>query len=132
MPSYIHYLETSVPVTQGNQRELLDRLKSFHKNDRKTQAILHRIYTQSGIDRRHTVLDDYYSEDPHSFFHRCFNPEYIPSTGERNKQYEFAAKELFLKTANALIQKHKKTDLPAISHVITVSCTGFFAPGPDY
>ena len=57
MPSYIHYLETSVPVTQGNQRELLDRLKSFHKNDRKTQAILHRIYTQSGIDRRHTVLD---------------------------------------------------------------------------
>ena len=68
MPSYIHYLETSVPVTQGNQRELLDRLKSFHKNDRKTQAILHMVYTQSGIDRRHTVLDDYYSEDPHSFF----------------------------------------------------------------
>ena len=41
-------------------------------------------------------------------------------------------KKLFLKTANALIQQHKKTDLPAISHVITVSCTGFFAPGPDY
>lgn len=132
MPSYIHYLETSVPVTQGNQRELLERLKSFHKNDRKTQAILHRIYTQSGIDRRHTVLNDYYSEDPHSFFHRCFNPEHLPSTGERNKQYESAAKELFLKTASALVQRHEKTDLPAISHVITVSCTGFFAPGPDY
>ena len=132
MPIYIHHLETSVPETQGNQREVLERLKSFHKNDRKTQAILHRIYTQSGIDHRHTVLDDYHSEDPHSFFLRCFNPELIPSTGERNSRYEDAAKKLFLKTAKALIQQHKKTDLPAISHVITVSCTGFFAPGPDY
>ena len=85
MPSYIHYLETSVPATQGNQRELLDRLKSFHKNDRKTQAILHRIYTQSGIDRRHTVLNDYYSEDPNSFFHRCFNPNvYLVQVNEIN------------------------------------------------
>ena len=132
MPSYIHHLETSVPETQGIQREVLERLKSFHQNDRKTQAILHRIYTQSGIDHRHTVLDDYHSEDPDSFFLRCFNPERIPSTGERNSIYEDAAKKLFLKTASKLINQHYKTDLPPISHVITVSCTGFFAPGPDY
>ena len=84
MPSYIHYLETSVPATQGNQRELLDRLKSFHKNDRKTQAILHRIYTQSGIDRRHTVLDDYYSEDP-VFFIVVLTPNvYLVQVNEIN------------------------------------------------
>ena len=132
MPSYIHYIETSVPATRGNQRELLDRLKNLHQDDRKTQAILHRIYTQSGIEHRHTVLEDYFSEDPNSFFHRSFDPTHIPSTGERNKKYESAAKKLFLETASALIEKHKKSGLPAISHVITVSCTGFFAPGPDY
>ena len=84
MPSYIHYIETSVPATRGNQRELLDRLKNLHQDDRKTQAILHRIYTQSGIEHRHTVLEDYFSEDPNSFFHRSFDPTRIPSTGERN------------------------------------------------
>lgn len=132
MSVYIHHIETSVPTIQGEQRALLDRLKKIHEGDRKTQAILHRIYQQSGIENRHTVIEDYFSEDSDSFFNRCFNPEAIPTTGERNQRYEQAAKELFLKTAEQLIKQQKTAELPEITHVITVSCTGFFAPGPDY
>lgn len=132
MPVYLHHIETTVPTIQGNQPALLDRLKKIHQQDRKTQAILHRIYQQSGIETRHTVIEDYLSEDPNSFFYRCFHPETNPKTGERNQRYEQAAKELFLKTAQKLLDQQQAHKLGEITHVITVSCTGFFAPGPDY
>lgn len=52
-----------------------------------------------------------------------------PSTGERNAIYEREAPGLFEEAARKALGS-----IPAdtVTHVITVSCTGFFAPGPDF
>ncbi|MGI3779452.1 MAG: type III polyketide synthase, partial [Janthinobacterium lividum] len=54
-----------------------------------------------------------------------------PSTGTRNAAYVREAPGLFLAAAEDALGA---SDLAPedVTHVVTVSCTGFFAPGPDY
>ena len=55
-----------------------------------------------------------------------------PSTKVRNDLYTIEARKLFSETARKVITGCPGMDFADITHVITVSCTGFFAPGPDF
>jgi predicted naringenin-chalcone synthase len=99
---------------------------------RETKAIIHRIYSQSGIEQRYSVLPDFVEGNMEgSLFLKdgLFNP--TPSTGLRNAVYTQEARRLFSSVARNVIEQ-SQWDLSDITHVITVSCTGFYAPGPDY
>jgi predicted naringenin-chalcone synthase len=106
-------------------------MKKYVGADRKTQAIIHRIYTQSGISKRHSVIEDFTPNGNGSLF---FNGQIKqqPGTATRNKVYAREAKELFVDTARKLTADNPHFSSDEITHVITVSCTGFYAPGPDY
>ncbi len=55
----------------------------------------------------------------------------MPPTGARNDEYRRTAPGLFAAASRAAIEgSGYSTD--AVTHVVTVSCTGMFAPGPDY
>lgn len=131
MAVYIHDIATSVPAHYNRQQEIRELMKETLADDRKTQAIIHRIYSQSGIDKRHSVLEDFTANDKGSLF---FNGEIKspPGTRARNQVYEQEATTLFLDTAKQLLEKNPEFKKEDITHVITVSCTGFFAPGPDF
>ena len=55
-----------------------------------------------------------------------------PGTHARNHLYTEHAKRLFVQAARAALEAAAPgIELADVTHVITVSCTGFFAPGPD-
>lgn len=132
MSVYIHHIATVVPEGFSSQQKIRETMKKYLGKDRKTQSIIHRIYTQSAIQKRHSVVQDFQEGQGGSLFLNGSEPLPSPSTGTRNDIYKQKASELFTTTGRKLIAQNPCFSGDAITHVITVSCTGFYAPGPDY
>ncbi|MDX1617958.1 MAG: type III polyketide synthase [Balneolaceae bacterium] len=132
MAAFVHNISTVVPEHVYEQNFLREKMKKYITDDRATRSIIHRIYSQSGIDKRHTVVRDFNANgDPRLYFNKDGSLN-APSTGARNRLYTDHAKKLFVETARKLLDDHPAFTARDVTHVITVSCTGFFAPGPDY
>lgn len=132
MPAYIKNISTLVPEHYFEQSFLRDRMKEYISEKEATKRIIHRIYSKSGIDKRHTVINDFNANgDPRFFFEKDGSLN-KPSTGTRNALYAQKAKELFVETARQTISENNSVSKKDITHVITVSCTGFFAPEPGF
>ncbi len=131
MPSYIQNIETAVPAGSFRQPFLREKMKKFAANRPATSRLIHSIYVNSGIEKRHTVVNDFHSNGhPRLFFQE--NKEISqPSTRTRNELYTEYAKELYLETAAKLLADTPEVKKD-ITHVITVSCTGFYAPEPAF
>lgn len=132
MPAFIHDIVTANPDTYTEQSVIRDLIKDKLSNDRKTSAIIHRIYSQSGIDKRHIVLGGIDDQSESSFFNRALHKDTLPGTEERNDFYKTEATNLFLQVGRQLLERNPQFSTTDITHVITVSCTGFYAPGPDF
>ena len=132
MPAYIHDIVTAVPETSANQQEVREVMKERLGDDRRLQAIIHRIYSQSGIEKRHTVMSDYHEKTGNTFFDRAVSKTGSPTTAERNELYKTESTKLFLRVGQQLLDRNPEFSKEDITHVITISCTGFFAPGPDF
>lgn len=129
MSSYIHHIQTAVPEFKYSQNELRDRMKEIVGGDDKQQRLLHYIYGRSGIKNRHSVVDDFKNEGSFELF---FNGQgATPGTKSRNDTYIKKGRELYIDVAQKLIDT-SDFSTGDITHLITVSCTGFYAPGPDY
>ena len=133
MPTFIHHIETAVPDTCYRQSFIRDEMKRLLEMDRKAARLLHYIYGQSGIDKRHSAIPDFTPGVPEGVFYDPAQDRLkSPSTGERNAVYTDAAKELYACVARQAVAHCPGVEAADVTHVITVSCTGFFAPGPDY
>lgn len=131
MPVFIHDIATSVPPYSSDQQHIREVMKKHIGTDRKSEAIIHRIYTQSGIEKRHSVVEDFVpNQNGTLFFNGQAKSE--PGTAVRNKVYETESKKLFVDVGRKLLSDNPHISSDEVTHVITVSCTGFFAPGPDY
>ncbi len=129
MPAYIHQIEQRVPKFSYTQNDLRDRMKEIVKGDEKDRRLLHYIYGRSGINTRYSVVDDFNKEGSFELF---FNGQGdSPGTKSRNDIYIKKGRQLFVDVARQLLDT-SEFDAKEITHLITVSCTGFFAPGPDY
>lgn len=132
MPAYIHNIATKVPDHFYEQNFLRERMKEYVSNKEATRRIIHRIYSKSGIDKRHTVIKDFNANGSARQFFNRDGKMVNPSTGTRNTLYAEKAKPLFAETARDTIQENPAVNKEDITHVITVSCTGFFAPEPAF
>lgn len=132
MSVYIHNIATVVPEQSYDQSFLRDRMKEYISDEEMTQRIIHRIYSKSGIKKRHTVIHDFNANGDPRFFFEKDGKLNKPSTGSRNDLYVDKAKELFVETARQTIEQSPLVGRDEITHVITVSCTGFFAPEPGF
>ncbi len=132
MAVYINDIVTAVPETFEYQKNVKEIMKESVPGDRRTRSIIHRVYSQSGIEKRHAVNYDFNSDNEDGFFNRVFKNQKPPTTGERNAIYERESKKLILSVADKLMDQNPDFDRNSITHVITVSCTGFYAPGPDF
>ena len=129
MPSFIHHIETALPPFSYRQDELRDRMKEIVDGTERDSRIIHHLYAKSGIETRHSVINDFRQAGSHTLF---FNGQgAAPGTQNRNELYIKEGRKLFVKTAKKLISNPEFSP-GDITHLITVSCTGFYAPGPDY
>ncbi|MGL4611545.1 MAG: type III polyketide synthase [Trueperaceae bacterium] len=132
MDTFIHSIATVVPDTIYLQADAGERMKLQYSTDRKLERLVHRVYSQSGIEKRHSVVKDFVLGAPEGpFYDSETHTLKSPSTKVRNELYTEEAKKLFVCAAQKVLWGSSFTP-EDITHVITVSCTGFFAPGPDY
>jgi alpha-pyrone synthase len=132
MSVYIHHIATAVPSNIYEQQYLMNFMKKHVAKDRMTSMILHRIYTQSGISTRYSVLKVFGSTElPNMFVDEETLGLRMPTTGERNKMYIEEGRKLFIEASEKLFTERPDIPVDSVTHVITVSCTGFYAPGPD-
>ncbi|NNE68878.1 MAG: type III polyketide synthase, partial [Rhodothermales bacterium] len=131
-PVYVHSIATRTPPHAYSQEAAGEMLGGQLEPGSTGQRLSHRIYRSSGIDQRHSVISGYLpGQGDGLFFERESGDFLSPSTGSRNDKYVAAAKPLFVDTARAALDA-SGFEASAVTHLVTVSCTGFFAPGPDY
>ncbi|MBC7809092.1 MAG: type III polyketide synthase [Akkermansiaceae bacterium] len=134
MPVYLHHIETAVPQTAYPQSFIAERMKRWAgKGDRKQERIISYLYSQSGIETRHSAVPDFVPGAERGIFYDGQTDTLrSPTTGERNELYTGEAKRLGAEVACNAFGGASGFDASEVTHIVTVSCTGFFQPGLDY
>ncbi len=130
---------TAVPPARIAQPLARDVFAGQPDLSRMSQRLIHAAFDASGIEYRNTVLSELAAfangdaTDPQTGAVLTAGSGVIPrrSTGSRNDAYIALAPGLFAAAARDALAG---SGLAAqdVTHVVTVSCTGMFAPGPDY
>lgn len=98
----------------------------------RSARLIRRLYAESGIERRYSVLADYTRDDPAAF--RFFPPNWalhpFPTTADRMAVYREASVALAAEAALAAMAE-AGVGPDDVTHLVVSTCTGFFAPGPD-
>lgn len=121
---------TAVPIYKRNQEEVPALLAEALALTSVEKRMLKAVYKGSGIETRYSVLSDY-CRTPQEFDFFPNDPQAnFPSTAERMTVYKNNALPLALQAIQDCLAVNQ-TDINLITHVITVSCTGMYAPGLD-
>ncbi|MFN5767745.1 MAG: type III polyketide synthase [Pirellulaceae bacterium] len=97
------------------------------------QAVLQMLYRRSGVTKRHSVLlESQAGESTRQSFYLPSSPSQPlgPSTARRMERYEREASPL-AEIAARQAMEDARVKPSEIDHLVTVSCTGFCAPGFD-
>jgi len=126
--SYITALGIALPQYQFKQNMIASFMESRLKLSYDAKRKLKILYKLSAIEYRHSVLPDYdLTQEAKLYTNTQKN---FPSTAQRMEVYQEEALPLAKKAAlNCL--KEGKVPKKNITHLITVSCTGMYAPGLD-
>lgn len=138
-PVAVLALGTAVPKYMVNQAQLCTWMIEALGNEPHLGRWLRYLYRASGINTRYSCLPDAELPAQESRFSPSRLQSDTPGTAERMAIYEHASVQLGLDAArNSIEQRSQMTgrqeaELRAgITHLIVVSCTGFFAPGLDF
>lgn len=134
----IRGLGTALPPHVISQRRVAELARTLCCRTERQAAMIPRLYEHAGIDTRHFVIGDDVVGDiingtnatQSVFVPSSVNDDTGPSTAERMQYYAAEAPPLAVRAARAALES---SQVPAgdISHLVTVSCTGFMAPGVD-
>jgi predicted naringenin-chalcone synthase len=128
-------VSTVVPPTILVQEEVRDVFAGQPGLNRLAQRIVSTSFNVSGIETRHTVLDEL-SRDAHPdvpvFFDIDSGELLLPGTKARNEISADRATALYVESGRAALDATPGIAASDVTHVVTVSCTGFYAPGPDF
>ncbi len=124
-------IATANPPLRKSQAEAAAFMQQVEGTPRALRNRLPALYRSSGIDYRYSVVEDYgrTSED-FTFYPKNWALEPAPSTAARNRKDRAAAVPLAERVARDALEQSGVAP-EAVTHVIAVSCTGFFAPGLD-
>lgn len=128
MTSNILAIGTAVPAARLPQAETRDFFLAQEGLDKLTSRIIRAAFDNSAIDYRHSLVGSTGHRNP-LFVDR--NDQLLTvTTGERNRVYQQESPRLFAAAAQDALAR-ANVAASEITHLVTVSCTGFFAPGPD-
>ena len=132
MPSYLGAIGTANPVHRIAQPQIADFMAQaleFGENDTRKLRALYRV---SGIAHRYSVLPDYGRPNgEYTFFPNTPTLEPFPSVGQRMAVYRREALPLATEAVRDCLRQVPDVAPASITHLVTVSCTGMYAPGLD-
>lgn len=135
MPIHVRSITTTVPPTVLHQPEVRDVFAAQPGLNRLGQRLVRTAFDASGIETRHSVIPEFdrrFSAPVPQFFDPAGDVLLSPATGARNAVYVEHAGTLFTEAARAAVHDAAGIEPADVTHVVTVSCTGFYAPGPDF
>jgi predicted naringenin-chalcone synthase len=128
----IHGLGTALPphrLAQGDAATIAARVALQQQEPSPSKRrLLDTLHRRSGVAMRHIVLKDLMGANggpEQSFFGST-----SPGTGDRMRRYSQEAPPLALRAVRAALEQ-AQVPPERITHLVTVSCTGFHAPGID-
>jgi ubiquinone/menaquinone biosynthesis methyltransferase len=129
--AFIHNIQTALPA--GNfKQDTFAKIQKYLIRDNRLHRVIDGIYKDSGITKRHSVVikpDMEFHSPFYSINHHGSPRE--PSTQERNALFTSASSQLGPEAAGRAL--HSTNFKPQeITHLVTVSCTGFSNPGFDF
>lgn len=120
--SFLLGIGTAVPASRRSQAETLDLALEMLRPPAREADRWRAVYRRAGVAFRHAAFLD----DPDVA--RRFLEEPRPSTAERMRMHRALAGDLASRAASAAL-RDAGVDPGSVTHLITVSCTGFAAPG---
>ena len=132
MPSYLGAIGTANPshrIAQPQIAGFMARALQLGEGDTRKLRALYRV---SGIEHRYSVLPDYgRALGDYTFFPNTPTLEPFPSVGQRMAAYRREALPLAVEAVRASLAQVPTVAVATITHLVTVSCTGMYAPGLD-
>lgn len=128
----LYAIGTAVPPHRISQADYEQLLLQAAGDDRAQRLRLRRIYAGSGIEYRHSVLAEF--AEPDSGSHQVFHPHAgTPHTGTQARMdlYRQHALPLTIQAVADCLAQLQDFRKESVTHVITFSCTGLYAPGLD-
>ncbi|ABI47585.1 type III polyketide synthase [Synechococcus sp. CC9311] len=130
MPLSIHGLGTAIPEQTVNQTESTALSEWVSADNAERASLVRRIQRRSQVQTRGSVL---LTGDAKQAIHQRL-PFYgvdSPSTATRMEAFRLHATSLALKASKHALAE-AQISANRITHLITISCTGFHAPGVDF
>ncbi len=132
-------LGTAAPAYKGPQAEIGRWMAESFVNQRRLGRLIRMIHHQSGIETRYSCTPAYLDPPQASPLAPGISPERSATTAERMTIYEresiplgaTAARRALENYAHKLGQSVDQVS-GSVTHLLAISCTGFFAPGLDF
>lgn len=124
---------TALPEHAIDMEEALQYAEAFAAGSEDEVRRLRLVYRKCGVDRRHiTLLDGPAGTGERQGFFQLPNGHrrHGPRIGARMRRYERDALPLATRASEEALAQ-SELDPSAITHLVTVSCSGFAAPGVD-
>ena len=134
MSFYVYGIGTASPSGSVSQDQAASVARDYRCTTDEQQRQLKALYRLTRVKKRHSVVLE--STDPAAPPRQSFFPpmkdagDRGPTTRERLERYENDAPPLAAAAARAALE-NAGVEVSAVTHLITVSCTGFAAPNFD-
>ncbi len=127
-PSYLVSAECALPGRGVSQKKTLSLTQAQNGSNARQKKLLRAVYQKVGIKTRYSVLNPARTGDQVAF--RDFFLGKGPGTQERMLRFEeYAPKLAHVASEKAIRAAGISSE--SVSHLVSVSCTGFAAPGFD-
>jgi alpha-pyrone synthase len=132
MRSYLKSIGTAVPQFKNVQQDIAHFMAEAAGMTQEEKNVMTTLYRASGIGNRHSVIPDFGRKNgDYTFFPNTPNLEPFPTVRDRMQLYEREALPLALKAVGNCFEALENFKPKSITHLITVSCSGMYAPGLD-
>lgn len=134
MSFIIDAIGTAVPDHSITQSDAAVFAATCCEDNQSNKRIVSSLFHRAGIESRHSVILEFAADDePYcQDFYPPSNGEMDqgPTTSQRMELFEMASAELAIAASRKALDQSSAQGTD-ISHLVTVSCTGFQAPGFD-
>lgn len=132
MNSFICAIGTATPAHKIAQTQTAEFMAAALQLSAEETRKLKALYRVTGIAQRYTVLPDYAATNgKFTFYPNTLGLEPFPTVQQRMAVYQQEALPLSVAAVSNCLDPLPDFDRSTITHLITVSCTGMYAPGLD-
>lgn len=128
--SFITSIGIANPPNRFSQSVIADFMEKAMLLNNGDHRKMRTIFKLSGIEFRHSVLEDYGKSADFSFYPNN-SDDPVPTTEKRLKIFRDKALDLSCESVKNLLDQRADLNVSEITHLVVVCCTGMYAPGLD-